>query len=206
MKIHMNFKSILVYTLCLTGPLVLASCSENRATDSKEIAEQENINRATPNDTTAVVIENDNDARFLMDAAEMQMEEISLGKLAQQKSNTPHVKELGKMMEEDHTKTLEELKVLAQSKSVAIPTTLTEDSRDALKKLEDKTGNDFDKAYSDMMVDHHEDAVDKFEKAASDAEDPQIKAWASEKLPGMKTHLRHAKDCKEKCDKDNSNS
>jgi putative membrane protein len=202
MKTQINIKSILVYTICVAGTMFFASsCSENKTTDSMEVAEEENVSRLTNDDETIVVIDNDNGVKFLMAAAEMQLEEINLGKLAQQKGTTPHVKELGKMMEVDHTKTLAELNTLAQSKSVAIPATATEDSMETQKDLMEKEGNDFGKAYSDMMVEHHEDAIELFEKAATDSEDAEIKAWAAEKLPTMRTHLEHAKACKAECDK-----
>jgi putative membrane protein len=202
MKTQINIKSILVHTICVAGTMFFASsCSENKTTDSMEVAEEENVSRLTNDNETIVVIDNDNGVKFLMAAAEMQLEEISLGKLAQQKGTTPHVKELGKMMEVDHTKTLAELNTLAQSKSVAIPATATEDSMQTQKDLMEKEGNDFGKAYSDMMVEHHEDAIELFEKAATDSEDAEIKAWAAEKLPTMITHLEHAKACKAECDK-----
>jgi putative membrane protein len=211
MKNLINLKSILVYTMCIVGTLVIASsCSENRTNDSRDVAENENKanltsdNRTgdhmTTDNRTAVVIENDNDAQFLMDAAEMQHEEIRLGQLAQQKGNSAHVKELGKMMEADHSKALNELQALAQSKSIAIPTSATDDSMDAYNKLNEENGNDFEKAYSDLMVEHHEDAIELYEKAATDSEDPAIRAWATEKLPGLRTHLQHAKSAKEKSD------
>jgi len=202
MKNQINIKSILVHTICVAGTMFFASsCSENKTTDSMEVAEEENVSRLTNDDETIVVIDNDNGVKFLMAAAEVQLEEINIGKLAQQKGTTPHVKELGKMMEVDHTKTLAELNTLAQSKSVAIPATATEDSMETQKDLMEKEGNDFGKAYSDMMVEHHEDAIELFEKAATDSEDAEIKAWAAEKLPTMRTHLEHAKACKAECDK-----
>ncbi|WP_373494049.1 DUF4142 domain-containing protein, partial [Aquiflexum sp.] len=210
MKNLINLKSILMYTLCIAGTLVIAtSCSENRTNDSRDVAEQENKSKLTSDNRTgdnrtAVVIDNDNDAQFLMDAAEMRYENISLGQLAQQKGNTADVKELGKMMEEENTKSLNELRTLAQSKSIAIPTSVTEDSRDAHKDLSDKNGNDFGKSYSSRMVDQHEDAIDLYEKAANDSEDPQIKAYASENLTTLKTQLRKAKECKDKSDKRSS--
>ncbi|HSI74286.1 MAG TPA: DUF4142 domain-containing protein [Lunatimonas sp.] len=201
MKIPIKINSVLILSLCMAGPLLLGtSCSENKATDSMEAAEEENISRITSNDTTMVVIENDNDGKFLMDAAEMQLEEISLGKLAQEKGNSPHIKEMGKMMEEDHAKAFTELKALAQAKSVSIPTSITEDSKDIQESLMEETGNDFDKAYSDLMVEKHEDAVAKFEKVSTDSEDNEIRTWATGKLPGLKAHLKHAEDAKEKID------
>jgi putative membrane protein len=203
MKNLINFKSILVHSICIAGTVFLAaSCTEKRTLDSKNVAEQENIAKlTTEEDKAIVVIENDNDAKFLMQAAEMQLEKIRLGQLAQQKGSTSHVKELGKMMEEDHTKALTELMALAQSKSVSIPASITEDSKDAYEKLEDKTGNDFGKAYSDLMVEHHEDAIELFEKASTDSEDAEIRTWASQKLPALRMHLEHAETCKEECDK-----
>jgi len=204
MKNLINNKSILIPALLIAGSSLVVSCSENKTadsnTDSREVAQQENIAKVSSDDQAIVVIENDNDAKFLMDVAEMQLEEISLGKLAQQKGNSPQVKELGKMMEAAHTQTLTEVKALAQSKSVAIPTSVTEDSKDAYQKLNDKTGNDFGKAYSDMMVEHHEDAIELFEKIAKDSEDADIKAWATQKLPGLRTHLKHAEDTKKQSD------
>ena len=202
MKIKFTFRSILVYSICLAGTAILtSSCSENKTVDSEEVAEQQNMDKLSTGEKAIVVIDNDNGDKFLMKAAEIQLEAISLGKLAQQKGTNAHVKELGKMMEEGHTKTLNELTALAQSKSVSIPTSITEDSQDAYNKLEGKTGNDFGKDYSAMMVDQHEDAIDLFEKASADSEDPEIKAWSSQKLPGLRTHLEHAKACKEECDK-----
>ncbi|MCH6201869.1 DUF4142 domain-containing protein [Aquiflexum sp. LQ15W] len=110
MKTQINIKSILLHTICVAGTMFFASsCSENKTTDSMEVAEEENISRLTNDDETIVVIDNDNGVKFLMAAAEIQLEEISLGKLAQEKGTTPHVKELGKMMEVSHTKTLAEL-------------------------------------------------------------------------------------------------
>lgn len=203
MKNLFNFKSIFVQTMCVAGTLVFASsCDENKTTDSAEVAEQENLDNRANDGETAIVVDNDGPTKFLMQVAELQLKEISLGKLAQQKGVSAHVKELGTMMEADHSKTLEEVKQLAQSKSVAIPTTPTEDSMDAYEKLEDETA-DFDKKYSDMMVEHHEDAIKLFEEAAEDSEDPEIKTWAAGKLAGLRTHLGHAKASKEQSDKAN---
>ncbi len=201
MKNINNLKSILVHSLCISGILFLtASCSENKANDSRKV-DQENIAILAAYDSVIVVVENDDDGKFLMEAAELQMEEIRLGKLAQQKGNAAHVKELGKTIEADHTKSLMELKVLAQSKSVTIADSVSDGSIDGYEKLRVKTGNDFDKAYTDMMVKHHEDAIDLYEDAASDSEDPEIRNWASKQLPGLRTRLNHAEQSKEKCDK-----
>ncbi len=201
MKNITNNKISLLPSLCIAGTLFLFSaCSDNKTSDSRKVAEQENISQLATDDKTILVIDNDNDANFLMTAAAIQLEEISLGKLAQQKSNVSHVKELGKMMEQDHTKVLNELKALAQSKSISIPASITDNARSTYDKLNKKSGNDFGKAYSEMMVEHHEDAIDLFERASAESNDADIRNWATSKLPGLRTHLQHAEKCKEECD------
>ena len=127
-----------------------------------------------------------------MEAAEINMEEIQLGQLSQSKSKNAEIIALGKMMEDAHTKAMNDLKSLAGKKQVTIPTTLTEDGQDAYKKMSDKSGKDFDKEYCDMMVKGHKKAIDKFEKAAEDSQDADIKVWAASMLPNLRTHLDHA--------------
>ncbi len=202
MKTRISLKSNLAYSIFFAGTFIFATaCNENTTVDSKEVAEQENIERMETNENTITVVENDNDAEFLVDAAEIQLELISLGKLAQQNANSDHVRELGKMMENDHIKALSELKTLAQSKAISIPTSITEDSKENYDKLKNKTGSDFGKAYSEMMVEQHEDAIALFEKASTESTDSAVGAWASKMLPGLKTHLTRAEACKVECDK-----
>ena len=59
----------------------------------------------------------------------------------------------------------------------------------------------FDKEFCDRMVNGHKDVITLFEKASTDATDSDIKAWASESLPILRTHLDAAMTCKMKCDK-----
>ncbi len=195
MKKTINFSRRALYAFTIISlSLGIMSCNNAPKTeDSKEVAEDQNEAKFDEN-------KQEKDASFLVEAAEINMEEIQLGQLAQERSKNADVKALGKMMENEHTKALSDLKALAEKKQVALPATLTEDGQDAFKKLNDKSGKDFDKEYCNMMVDGHEKAIRKFEKASEDANDADIKAWASGMMPALNTHLEHAKQCKEKCD------
>lgn len=196
MKNLKKYKSILVLSLFLAGTATLAtSCSENKT------VERDDMDNRDQSESKILVVDNNDATVFLMEVAEMQMEEINLGKLAQQNGTSTSVKELGTMIEEDHVKILSELTILAQSKSVSIPTTISEDAQDDYDDLLEKTGTDFEKEYSSMMVERQEDVIEKFEKASTDSNDPEIRAWASEKLPILRTHLVRAKACKEEVEK-----
>lgn len=60
---------------------------------------------------------------------------------------------------------------------------------DAIEKLKALHGTAFDKAYVDMMVADHQNAIALFEKASMTS-DQAIKAYASKYLPILKKHLK----------------
>ena len=141
------------------------------------------------------------DATFFMKAAEINMEEIKLGKLAQQKGTMSHVKELGKMMVTEHTQAMAGLNTLAKTKMINLPTTEGQKIMDAYKMLSEKKGKDFDKAYSDMMVNGHKEAIALFEKTNSDTKDADVKKMTTAMIPKLKTHLEQAEICQKECQK-----
>jgi len=180
-----------VFTLIVT--FGLPSCNNAKTEDPKEVANESNDAKFDN--------KKENDAEFLVAAAEINLEEIQLGQLAQKTSTMTEVKELGKMMEDGHTQAMSDLQALSAKKQITIPSTLTEAGQEANKKLMDKTGKDFDKAYCDMMVNGHKDAIDKFQKASTDATDPDIRKWATSMLPALQTHLDQSITCQKKFEK-----
>ena len=176
---------------------VMGSCkTEPKQEDPKEVAEDANDENLDTEATDSL----EDDSTYLVDAAEVDLKEINLGKLAQTKSTNADVKALGKMMVEAHTKASETTKALAAKKGITLPASLTEKGQDAFKDLNEKTGADFDKAYTDEMVDGHEKTIKKIEKASEKAKDPDVRMWAANMLPELNKHLEHSKMAKEKVD------
>lgn len=176
-----------------TSLFIIHSCSSNNPEDPKVIAEDQNEERF--DDTKS-----EKDAAFLVTAAGINLEEIKLGELAQKRGSTPDVKALGKMMVDEHTAAQNDLKKLAATKSITIPVVLTDNGKDAFDDLnEEETGKDFDKAFCNMMVKGHKSAIREFENASSNAEDGDIRNWASSMLPALRTHLEHSETCEAKC-------
>lgn len=196
MKRTSIFSKTLLGAAVLTLSLGMQSCkTEPKQEDPKEVAEDENEAKFDNVDEAK-----EDDSEYLVDASEVDMEEIGLGKLAQQKSTNADVKALGKMMVEQHEKSSAALKEVAAKKNISLPTSLTEDGQKAYKDLNDKNGHDFDKKYVDLMVSGHEDLIKKMEKASEKAADADIRMWAANMLPTLRTHLEHAKLTKEKVD------
>lgn len=141
------------------------------------------------------------DAKFLVDATQISLAEVELGKLAQQNSKTADVVAMGKMMETDHQSALKSVNALAKSKNMAVPAVCTMEAQEEYKELSQKTGKDFDKEYCQMMISGHKNAISLYEKASVDSEDAEIRTWAKSTLPTLHKHLEHAESCQMKCDK-----
>ncbi len=190
MKTLRNFKTVCLQAVLIGSLFIgITSCSESSETkDSKEVAEDYN-------DAKFGKKSQEKDAQFLVNAAEINLDEIALGKLAQQKGIESDIKSMGKMMEDEHTKSLADLTALAAKKSITIPTSPSEKANDVYKKMNEKSGKDFGKEYSDLMVNGHKDAIAAFENALSESDDADIKNWASATLPTLRMHLEHAMHC-----------
>lgn len=200
MKTKSSPSTILAYAICFVGTVFITSTvHQSSALNAQTPPELPYIIESdTDADQTPLVAVAANDQKFLTSAAEAQLVQIRLGQLAQKKGNSADVKKMGKMMEESHTKSLSELRTLSKSKSITLPTKASTASNDDYDDLSVKSGKDFDKAYSKMMVKHHEEAIELYEKAIEDANDAEVKSWASKQLTELKAHLNHAKDCQKK--------
>lgn len=136
--------------------------------------------------------------KFITAAAEINMEEIELGKLAQINCMHNDIKLLGASIQKGHEASLKELSDIAGTKAVTLPTHLTRPAMDAYKGLKDKMLRDFDSAYCDKMVKGHEDAIMLFERATVECQDVDLRNWATAMLPQLRMHLDAAMTCQKK--------
>ena len=94
-------------------------------------------------------------------------------------------------MLEDHTKAGEELKKLAGDKQVNVKDTIYAPHQQAIGDLSQKSGKEFNKAYMQLMLSDHQQAVKLFTNASKNA-DPDIKNFAAKTLPTIQMHLDSA--------------
>ena len=190
-----SFKTILIHATWITATLFGASaCNNNQATDPKDVAEEHNDAKFDNN-------EQEKNAQLLVNAQEFNLEAVNLGELAAQRGTTDHVRELGKTMQEHYRASINDVSSLAKSKTITVPTTLTDNGQQALKSLNDKTGIDFDKAYADKMVNSLKEQISKLENASTESTDSDIRQWASNALSSLRIHLDQALTCQAECAK-----
>jgi len=132
------------------------------------------------------------DKTFVQKAAVGGLAEVEMGKMAQQKGSSDQVKQFGSRMVDDHSKANDELKQIASSKGITLPTDLDAKHKSKMDKMQKLSGAQFDRAYmDDMVADHKEDVAD-FKKQASSGKDGDLKAFASKTLPTLEDHLKMA--------------
>ena len=129
------------------------------------------------------------DRTFVMQAGQLSMMEVELGRLAVQRGSSAGVKQYGQEMVEDHTRANQELMQLAMQKKVQLPTEMSTQNTALIDRLSGLSGKSFDAAYKQAMIDSHNQAIALFQAQSQQGQDPQLKAWATQKLPKLQAHL-----------------
>jgi uncharacterized protein (DUF305 family) len=65
---------------------------------------------------------------------------------------------------------------------------------DMAKELQGKTGDDFDKAFIEMMIDHHQGAIDMAEEAKKNAKHDEIKRMADDIVSAQSSEISQMRD------------
>lgn len=169
-----------------------AACGNNSA-DNKDSVDSSKEANAQKFDSTNI----EGDTRFAVALADGGMLEIESSKLAMTKGVAANVKDFAKMMVSDHTGAASELKDVAAKKNITLPASLSDDKQKKYNDLAAKKGLDFDKAYIDLMVDEHEEAVKALQNESEKGNDPDLKSWATGKLPVIQHHLEVIKSIKD---------
>jgi predicted outer membrane protein len=128
---------------------------------------------------------------FAMKAAESGMLEVKLAQLAQQKSQSPDVKQLAKHLETDHAQASSELAAVAKQKNIDLPTELKGECMETLEAFGKLEGNDFDNAFLVHNIKGHICSIAMFQREAQLGSDADVKAWAAKTLPALKKHAAH---------------
>ena len=150
---------------------------------------------------------------FAQQAGMAGLTEVTLGKLAQERAQSPDVKAFADMMVRDHSKSGAELKQIVSRYNVDMPTTLDAEHQQLFDRLKALKGAEFEREYMKAMVDGHRkvkslvaarvqtgaahgDAHGTTGTSGTAAADTKLDAgvnqWASSSLPRVSHHLEQA--------------
>lgn len=137
------------------------------------------------------------DQKFLKDASEGARTQVELGKLAQEKGSSDAVKEFGKRVVDDHSKTSTDLEQLAAKAGVPVESDMPKKTKKAQEKLSKLSGPDFDRTFAKMMLNDHKSDAKSFEKESKNGKIPEAKEFASNSLPTVQERLKMAQELDE---------
>ena len=129
------------------------------------------------------------DETFAMKAADGGMTEVQAGEIATKNGESQMVKDFGAKMVTDHTKANDQLKAIASKKGMTLPEKVSPKHQAALDRLSKLKGAEFDAAYKKEMLMDHEKDVAEFTTASKELKDPELKQFAADTLPVVKSHL-----------------
>jgi len=130
----------------------------------------------------------------MANAARGGMLEVQLGNLAAQKASNNDVKQFGERMSTDHGQLGQKLQQLALNLGFSLPPDLKPEQQNVVSRLEKLSGKAFDREFMREMVSDHTKDISEFERASSQATNPDIKQFASEALPTLRDHLKMARE------------
>lgn len=187
----------LKYCLPVAGLFFLISCgSNNQSSTATDSSQSRADSTSSMKDSSLAASITQQDTKFAVDATNIGMMEIALGNVAQQNAMRKDVKDFGARMVKDHTGAADDLKKIADAKHITLPTALSADDQKKVDDMKAKTGNKFDKAYIDMMIDGHKKAAGEFEDEIKAGSDADLRAFASKTLDAIHAHLDAAQKCK----------
>lgn len=130
---------------------------------------------------------------FAERAASSNMFEIQSSELAVQMSQSDEVRTFAEKMIADHQAAGEKMLVAATAEGVSPPQALMPDHQAQLDSLAAMTGEEFDTAYLAAQAAAHNDAVTLFEGYSTQGTEGDLKAFATETLPTLQSHMQEVK-------------
>jgi putative membrane protein len=126
---------------------------------------------------------------FIRHAASANLMEIRLGQLAQSRASNEAVKQFGQRMVTDHTQMQNQLTATATQNGQTFTPSLDSQHQQEISSVERMSGQDFDRAYMNLMIRGHQQDVNEFQSRSRSASSAQIRNLASFNLPMLQQHL-----------------
>ena len=131
----------------------------------------------------------DTDREFISNAYQSNLKEIQLGQLAEQQASSDEVKQYAREVVADHTRANDELQQIANANGIDLPSDVPSTEQEQFSGL---SGTEFDRQFLQHQQDAHRQAISMYEQQASQGQDPELKAFASNQLDSLREHENKA--------------
>jgi putative membrane protein len=128
--------------------------------------------------------------KFVFEAIQGNLAEISMGQLAQSKGQSDGVRSFGQTLEADHSAANEKAMVAAQAVGAQTSTEPNAKQKSDYQKMSQLSGARFDREFAAHMAKDHKMEISKYSKQAKG--NGPVASYAKDTLPDLKKHLETA--------------
>lgn len=136
------------------------------------------------------------DEKFLQKVAKINMAEAKSAKLLSEHAARADVKSFANKLVSDHQSMSSELSELAQRKNVSLPTEADRDHQEEYTDLMTTTGTQRDQDFIKYTINTHEKTIELLKEAAEDADDAEVRNFATKHLATFAAHHETARSLK----------
>ncbi|PTX18011.1 putative membrane protein [Pontibacter mucosus] len=183
-------KNTIIAIWCAAGALLLASCDSGTTNEQNTTEATSGTTAVASADTTLT-----DDKRELMEfAAQNNLLQVELGKLAIDQGTSDAVKAYGRNLVDWYTTKQKELSELAQQHNVSLPQQMNEEGTKHLSEL--REAKNFNEEYWEQLTDAQKKAIDEFDSKVKDIEQSDATAfslWARNTLKELQAQYEQAR-------------
>ena len=128
------------------------------------------------------------DTQFMTKAAQTNMAEVQMGRLALKNSKNPQIKSLANRLIQDHMRANADLMAVAKGLNVQLPQQLSDAQQKQYSELSKLHEDSFDKAFLNQMYQDHTAAIAMFDQESRFGNKPELKRYAATTLPTLRNH------------------
>jgi putative membrane protein len=191
----------MAFALALAPTLAHAEDKSTTKTTSKDAARTDANPMNTPDTDNpgkkaATTDEKMTDARLVALLHHVNQDEIAAGKLAQKKGQSADIKNYGRQLVEDHTKSDSDVKAAAKKAGISpSDSALTAHDREMMRtdkskmdQLKKMSGAEFDKTFAQVLAKDHDHMVSMLRDHKDDLKSPELKQLVDNTIPVLEQH------------------
>jgi putative membrane protein len=130
-------------------------------------------------------------AAFVQEAAEINLTELELSKLALNNSTTPVFIKFSRVLVRELTESNRSLRVAAERNGLSVPTSLDAEHAAMVERLRSESGPDFESDYAKYMAMNEARAMALYQAETADG-NPDLSSYAQKTLPAIEEHAKVA--------------
>jgi putative membrane protein len=129
------------------------------------------------------------DGKLIRDVITDDLLETRLGQLGQQKGVNPSVRQFAQRMVSDHSRMESEWISMASQNGMSVNPQLDNTDKAKLDQLNRLSGTVFDQAYMNLMIQSHQEALNRLQTEGQSAQTAAVRARVANDLPIVQQHV-----------------